>query len=103
MAIQLMLAARSSSRSGIERWYPVLHAAHRTPRFAADRIPYRQLPRRLPSLPTHALSLAPRNTAPTSSTVGVVTRGPLSEADLDRGKTWSQSTPMRSYAPPALY
>ena len=31
------------------------------------------------------------------------TRGPLSEADLDRGKTWSQSTPMRSYASPALY
>ena len=27
----------------------------------------------------------------------------LSEADLDRGKTWSQSTPMRSYASPALY
>jgi hypothetical protein len=41
--------------------------------------------------------------APTSSTVGVVTRGPLSEADLDRGKTWSQSTPMRSYGSPALY
>jgi len=31
------------------------------------------------------------------------TRGPLSEAGLDRGKTWSQSTPMRSYASPTLY
>ena len=36
---------------------------HRTPRFAADRVQYLQLPRRLPSLPTHALSLAPRNTS----------------------------------------
>ena len=44
-----------------------------------------------------------RGRCATSSTVDVVTRGPLSEADLDRGKTWSQSTPMRSYASPALY
>jgi len=44
-----------------------------------------------------------RATATPAVHVGVVTRGPLSEADLDRGKTWSQSTPMRSYASPAPY
>jgi len=36
---------------------PVLHAAHRTPRPAADRVPDLHLLRRLPSLPAHALSL----------------------------------------------
>jgi hypothetical protein len=30
-----------------------------------------------------------RATATPAVHVGVVTRGPLSEADLDRGKTWS--------------
>ena len=46
---------------------------HRTPRFAADRVQYLQLPRRLPSLPTHALSLAPRNTS-TSMWKGTVSQ-----------------------------
>ncbi len=41
------------------RRQPVPHAAHQTPRSAADRVPDLQLRRRLPSLPAHALSLPP--------------------------------------------
>jgi hypothetical protein len=64
-------ARRSRYRGGPDRRIPPVrqpgHLGGGTPYFtplakprpAADRVPYLQLPRRLPSLPAHALSLAP--------------------------------------------